>query len=71
MLVTLAGRRADLFLAASEPSVRLDGLQIRLGRRSFDLTRADVDVPPGVEVLAVDPPRVRVSVGTSPAEQTE
>ncbi len=71
VLVTLAGRRADLFLAASEPSVRLDGLQIRLGHRSFDLTRADVDVPPGVEVLAVDPPRVRVSVGTSAAEQTE
>jgi uncharacterized protein (TIGR00159 family) len=60
--VTLAGRRADLFLPTAEPRVRLDGLQIRLGRRLFELSRSDVEVPPGVEVLAVDPPRVRIEV---------
>ena len=60
--VTLAGRRTDLFLPTSEPRVRLDGLQIRLGRRRFDLSRSDVEVPAGIEVLAVEPPRVQVSV---------
>jgi hypothetical protein len=60
--VTLAGRRTDLFLSTSEPRIRLDGLQIRLGRRRFDLSRSDVEVPPGIEVLAVEPPRVLVSV---------
>jgi uncharacterized protein (TIGR00159 family) len=63
--VTLAGSRTDLYLPVSEPRVRLDGLQIRLGRRRFDLSRADVEVPPGIEVLAVEPPRVQVSVRVS------
>jgi uncharacterized protein (TIGR00159 family) len=63
--VTLAGRRTDLFLPTSTPQIRLDGLQIRLGRRRFDLTRSDVEVPPGIEVLAVEPPRVQVSVRTN------
>jgi uncharacterized protein (TIGR00159 family) len=62
VLVTLAGRRTDLFLSTSEPRIRLDGLQIRLGRRRFDLSRSDVEVPPRIEVLAVEPPRVLVSV---------
>jgi hypothetical protein len=64
--VTLSGRRTDLFLPASEPRVRLDALQIRLGRRRFDLSRSDVEVPPGIEVLAVEPPSVRISVRATP-----
>jgi hypothetical protein len=60
--VTLAGKRTALVLPASKPRIRLDGLQIRLGRRRFDLSRGDVEVPPGIEVLAVEPPRVQVFV---------
>ncbi len=69
--VTLAGRRTDLLMPTSEPRVRIDGLQIRLGRRRFDLSRSDVDVAPGIEVLAIDPPRVQVSVRATPATEPE
>ena len=52
--VTLAGRRTTLFLPSAEPRVLLDGLQIRLGRRLFDLSRSDVEVPPGMDGEALN-----------------
>jgi len=69
--VTLSGRRTDLFMPTSEPRVRLDGLQIRLGRRRFELSRNDVEVPAGIEVLAVEPPSVRISVRATTDAETQ
>jgi hypothetical protein len=57
--VHVSGVRRRLFLL--EPSdlrVSVDALLAQLGRRSFEVTRQDVDAPPGVTVTAVDPGKV-------------
>jgi uncharacterized protein (TIGR00159 family) len=61
--VTLAGRRRDLyFLGAGAVEVRVDAILVELGRRSFALTTADVRHPADVEVRAIRPDTVKISL---------
>ena len=69
--VTLRGLRRDLVL--SEPDqvgVRVDAYLARMGRRTFALEQDSVRRPDGLDVVAVHPERVRVSLrpvgGASP-----
>jgi uncharacterized protein (TIGR00159 family) len=61
--ITLSGRRRDLLLA-SQGSVeaRIDALLVKLGRRTFEITEAEIVRPAGVEVVSVAPPRVRLNI---------
>ena len=61
--VTLRGLRRDLVL--SEPDqvgVRLDAYLARMGRRTFALEEDSVRRPEGLDVVAVHPERVKVSL---------
>jgi DNA integrity scanning protein DisA with diadenylate cyclase activity len=61
--VTLSGLQRDLLLRAGEtPEVRIDALLAQLGRRTFQVTPDEIQVPPGVRVLAVSPSEVRISL---------
>jgi diadenylate cyclase len=61
--VTLAGRRRDLyFLGGDALEARVDATLVELGRRSFSLTPANIRHPEGVEVRAIEPDRVRVTL---------
>jgi hypothetical protein len=60
--VTLSGRRRDLLLAPADTAVRVDALLAELGRRTFELDRDKVRHPANLEVEAIDPPRVKISV---------
>jgi len=60
-LVTLSGRRRDLyFLRPDALSVRVDAILVELGRRSFSLLPENVHHPEAVDVLSVEPDRVKV-----------
>ncbi len=63
--VTLSGRRRDLLLARSDLLVRVDVLLVELGRRTFELDRSKVACPASVEVEAIEPARVKISVRPS------
>ncbi len=66
--VRLSGRRRDLyFLGPEDLAVRVDAILVDLGRRSFVVTPANVTRPDGVEVRAVEPDRVRLSLRQLPA----
>ncbi len=68
--VTVSGRIRDLYLAGrTDPSVRLDAFLVKLGRRTFELSAADVDHARGLSVVEVKPSRVRlrVSQGEAPS----
>jgi hypothetical protein len=70
--VTLAGRRRDLyFLGPEDVKVRVDALLAELGRRTFSLTPANVQHPEIVEVRAIEPDRVRISLAERPKPETE
>jgi uncharacterized protein (TIGR00159 family) len=59
--VTLAGRRRDLyFLGPEAVAVRVDAVLVELGRRSFSLTPENVRHPEAVEVIGIQPDRVRL-----------
>ncbi len=61
--VTLRGLRRNLVL--SEPdqvAVRVDAYLARMGRRTFALEEDSVRRPDGLDVVAVHPERVKVSV---------
>jgi uncharacterized protein (TIGR00159 family) len=61
--VTFAGRRRDLyFLRPGELEVRIEPILVDQGRRSFSVTREDVHHPEAVEVLGVEPDRVRLAL---------
>jgi diadenylate cyclase len=61
--VTLSGRRRDLYLLGPDAvKVRLDALLVELGRRTFALTPANVRHPEVVEVRAIQPDSVKVSL---------
>jgi DNA integrity scanning protein DisA with diadenylate cyclase activity len=61
--VTLRGLRRDLFLRATDPPVvHIDALLAQLGRRTFQVTPERVSAPRGVEVVAVSPTEVRLSL---------
>jgi uncharacterized protein (TIGR00159 family) len=73
--VTLAGRRRVLYLLRPDAvSVRVDAILVELGRRSFPLTRANVEHPDNVEVRAIHPDGVRVELvqrGAPSAERSQ
>jgi len=59
--VTIRGRRRDLVFASEAAlAVRFDAFLVQLGRRTFELAPHRVEHPAGVEVLALEPDRVRV-----------
>jgi hypothetical protein len=61
--VTLSGpRRQIVFGGAGDLRVRLDADLVRLGRRTFQIGPADVEVPDGLEAVGVEPDRVRLTV---------
>jgi uncharacterized protein (TIGR00159 family) len=61
--VTLSGRRRDLyFLGPDAVAVRVDALLVEVGRRTFALTPANVRHPEAVEVRAIEPDSVRLSL---------
>jgi DNA integrity scanning protein DisA with diadenylate cyclase activity len=62
-------RRRVLLLAPGSLDVRVDGLLVQLGRRTFGLSPQSVTHPPGVTVLAVQPESVVLSV-KGPASET-
>jgi uncharacterized protein (TIGR00159 family) len=61
--VTLEGRRRDAYLVnRASLGVRLDALLVKLGRRNFEITPANLTHPPTLTILEVAPDRVRLSV---------
>ncbi len=67
--VTLQGRRRDVYLGnAGSMSVRLDALLVQLGRRTFEVTPDALRHPPSLEVVRVEPDRVRLSVRPAPSD---
>ena len=61
--VRFEGPRRDRYLASSlEVSVRVDALLVKLGRRTFPISVDAVQVPPGLRVVSVDPPKIRLNV---------
>jgi uncharacterized protein (TIGR00159 family) len=61
--VTLSGPRRLVYL--SEPqllTVHVDALLAELGRRTFQIAPEQVDAPPGLEIVATRPDRVRLSL---------
>ncbi len=61
--VTLRGLWRQLLLAdRDDVSVQLDGYLTRFGRRTFNLTPANVDAASGLEVIAIEPETVRISL---------
>jgi len=69
--VTLSGQRRDLyFLGPDAVKVRVDALLAELGRRTFSLTPANVQRPEIVEVRAIEPDRVRISLAEQPKPAT-
>jgi uncharacterized protein (TIGR00159 family) len=67
--VTLEGRRRDLLLARrSNVVARIDALLVKLGRRSFEITANEVSRPAGVDVVRIEPARVRLTVAEGEGE---
>jgi uncharacterized protein (TIGR00159 family) len=61
--VRFEGPRRDRYLSRSlEVNVRVDALLVKLGRRTFDVSVDDVQVPPGLRVVSVEPARIRLNV---------
>jgi uncharacterized protein (TIGR00159 family) len=61
--VVLAGRRLDFFLGNSAPvEVRLNTALAALGRRTFVITPQDIVHPDRIEIMAIDPGTVRLSL---------
>jgi uncharacterized protein (TIGR00159 family) len=61
--VTASGpRRSLLFTAPGDFELDVDGILVQLGRRRFDVDPGDVKHPPGVNVLAVQPGRIELTV---------
>jgi uncharacterized protein (TIGR00159 family) len=63
VMVRLSGLRRDFYFGSGrEPLVRIDALLVKLGRRTFAVTPESIDSPPGIQVLGVEPDRVRLLV---------
>ena len=61
--VTLEGRRRDAYLVnRASLGVRIDALLVKLGRRTFEITPANLTHPPTLTILEVAPDHVRLSV---------
>lgn len=66
--VTLRGRRRDILLAERAGlAVQVDAYLARLGRRTFTLTSDAVSAPDAVDVLSIEPQKIRLSL--QPAEE--
>jgi len=60
---TVTGLRRDLFLVdRSRFSVRLDAELAEVGRRTFEVSADSVRHPPAIDVIAVEPTRVRLEL---------
>ncbi|MFQ5513226.1 MAG: diadenylate cyclase [Myxococcota bacterium] len=60
---TLRGRRRDLLLLDDESlRLRVDASLAALGRRTFEISAHDVQLPSGMAVQALQPKRVRISL---------
>lgn len=63
VVVRLRGLRRDLFFRSVDPpSVRIDALLAKLGRRTFQLSPENVAAPPDLEAVSIEPDQVRISV---------
>jgi hypothetical protein len=61
--VVVEGPRNQLYLAGDDQlSVHVDALLVQLGRRTFALSADDASHAPGLEVISLEPTRVRLSV---------
>jgi hypothetical protein len=61
--VTLSGPRRALFFGDPSPlRAPIDARLVRLGRRTFQIAPGQVEAPPGLEVVAVEPAQVKISV---------
>ena len=70
--VTLEGRRRDAYLVnRASLGVRLDALLVKLGRRTFEITPANLEHPPTLTVVQVVPDQVRLSVRQEEEEATK
>lgn len=64
--VDISGRWRDVFFVSNDDlQVRLDAFLVQLGRRTFDLSLSRVDHPASVEVISLEPARVRLNVSES------
>ena len=65
--VTLSGSRRDLYLRdRNSVRVRIDAVLAELGRRTFRIAPEQVERPPGIEVVDVEPGSVRISLTRAP-----
>ena len=70
--VTLSGTRWDLFRSRAQPvAVRLDGVLVPMGRRTFRLTPDQVEHPPDIEPVAIAPPNVRLAIREAGSATTQ
>lgn len=61
--VSLAGEKRNLFqLKADDLIIRLDGTLTSLGRQTFPINSSHLHLPPNIEIAALAPAQVRVSV---------
>ncbi len=70
--VVVRGRRRDLVLAnAGDLEARLDGFLVQLGRRTFEIPEHRIERPARVEILKVEPAKVRLRVRREEPEPSE
>ncbi|MEE9606827.1 MAG: diadenylate cyclase [Myxococcota bacterium] len=63
VLVTLSGRRRDLYFGDPEGlELRVDALLAQLGRRTFEVSTDQVSVPEGIHAVGLRPKSVRLSL---------
>lgn len=62
--VTVEGRRRDLHLGSrGKVSVHIDAFLAQLGRRTFEIGPEEIESPPELEVIRIEPGKVRISIG--------
>ncbi len=61
--ITLQGPRRIVFLGERKPlRARIDAVLVELGRITYEVRSDQVEVPSGLEVVAIEPSKVRLSV---------
>lgn len=70
--IVLEGRRRDMLLADRSPiKVEIDAYLARFGRRTFALEASSVSKPSALDILAIAPETVRLSLEPVPASDSE
>jgi uncharacterized protein (TIGR00159 family) len=70
--VTLSGLQRDLLLLGVEDvEIEIDAYLARFGRRTFALSPDDVRKPNALDVLSVEPDRLKISILDQPEEPAE